>query len=166
LRVRIVPRCGIGNVAAAMIRTMRTIAKIAVRTVSIFIAVFLLFVIIIRYFFIILQTPTSSTWPLTATNDVVAPFPLPEVEIIARLKRNWAIHKRSVSQCSPLFISPTPLPSRRTRRTEALKRISSGFPRGKSERQKPAPPQTATQIIRCSCDEFSTSFAKCDNYVT
>jgi signal peptidase I len=50
---------------------MRTFAKIAVRTVLIFIAVFLLSVVVVRSFFIVLQMPTRSMQPLINSNDVV-----------------------------------------------------------------------------------------------
>jgi signal peptidase I len=50
---------------------MRAFIKIAVRTVLILIAIFLLFVLVVRSFFIVLPMPTNSMRPLLTTNDVV-----------------------------------------------------------------------------------------------
>lgn len=53
------------------IHAMRTFIKIAVRTVLILIAIFLLLVLVVRSFFIVLPMPTNSMRPLLTTNDVV-----------------------------------------------------------------------------------------------
>jgi signal peptidase I len=50
---------------------MRTFTKIAVRTVLILIAAFLLFVLVVRSLFIVSPMRTGSMQPLIATNDIV-----------------------------------------------------------------------------------------------
>ncbi len=50
---------------------MRTFTKIAVRTVLILIAAFLLFVVVVRSLFIVSPMRTGSMQPLIATNDIV-----------------------------------------------------------------------------------------------
>jgi signal peptidase I len=50
---------------------MRTFTKIALRTVLILIAAFLLFVVVVRSLFIVSPMQTGSMQPLIATNDIV-----------------------------------------------------------------------------------------------
>jgi signal peptidase I len=50
---------------------MKTFIKIVVRTILILIVAFVLFVVVVRSFFIILPMPTNSMRPLLTTNDVV-----------------------------------------------------------------------------------------------
>jgi hypothetical protein len=58
---------------------------------------------------------------------------------------------RSVSQRKPVSISPDPHARHHGRdELKPFEEFFSGFPRGKSGRQKSAPPQTAAQIVKCS----------------
>jgi signal peptidase I len=50
---------------------MRKFTKIAISTVLILVAAFVLFVVVVRSFFIVLQMPTPTMQPLISTNDVV-----------------------------------------------------------------------------------------------